>query len=182
MKNISDMNHDISGGSEFAGYKRIPNRANTNCFGCSPNNEHGLQMKFYTNDEEVVSMLVVPDHLCGWNDLVHGGVISTILDEIMSWTSIYLLRRFIFTKSMTVDFLRPITVGQQLKIQGRLVERVSEREAKIEGLLYNEKGKLCAKSTGTFALFTLEAMKNKMMVSSDVLSDFEEILDPNFKL
>ena len=76
-------------------YKRVPKGDDHKCFGCSPANPHGLQMEFYHADDAVLhSWLVVPDHLRGWNDLVHGGVISTILDEIMSWTAISMLKKF----------------------------------------------------------------------------------------
>ena len=46
-------------------------------------------MTFYTNQTAVYSKITVPDHLCGWNNLVHGGVLTTIMDEIMSWATIY---------------------------------------------------------------------------------------------
>ena len=90
--------------------KHLPNRETHNCFGCSPINASGLQMKFSTDESTVFSRLTVPDHLCGWDRLVHGGVISTILDEIMSWTGIYMLKQITMTKSMTVDFIKPVQV------------------------------------------------------------------------
>ena len=59
----------------------LPNSKTHNCFGCSPINPSGLQMEFYANDSFVFSEVTVPQHLCGWNNLIHGGVLSTILDE-----------------------------------------------------------------------------------------------------
>ena len=44
--------------------KHLPNRETHYCFGCSPANPSGLQMKFYTKDSSVFSRLTVPDHLC----------------------------------------------------------------------------------------------------------------------
>ena len=61
-------------------YIQLPNRRDHNCFGCSPVNASGLQMTFYANETAVFSKVTVPEHLCGWNNLVHGGVLSTILD------------------------------------------------------------------------------------------------------
>ena len=68
--------------------KRLPNNETHNCFGCSPVNPSGLQMNFFADDSSVYSEVTVPKHLCGWNNLIHGGVLSTILDEIMSWAAI----------------------------------------------------------------------------------------------
>ncbi len=68
----------------------LPNDDNHNCFGCSPNNKSGLKMEFYTNKEKdsVFSWLSIPGHVCGWGNIVHGGIVSTILDEAMGWASV----------------------------------------------------------------------------------------------
>lgn len=157
-------------------FRRLPNRENHNCFGCSPNNTHGLRMAFYTDEKSVVSWVTAPDHLCGWNDLVHGGVISTILDEVMSWSAIYLLKHLILTKSMTVDFKRPIHVGKEIIAQGTVVEHPSHREAIMAGVLYQD-GHICAKSTGTFALFTPEAIRKRGLLSGDVVDAMEALFE-----
>lgn len=130
---------------------------NHRCFGCSPSNSFGLQMEFFIDGDALFSWVIVPDHLCGWDRLVHGGVISTLLDEIMSWSAITLLKRIILTKSMKVDFIRPVFVGHELTVEGRMLERTGERESLMAGFLYNDKKELCAKAEGTFALFTPKA-------------------------
>jgi acyl-coenzyme A thioesterase PaaI-like protein len=97
-------------------FKQLPNNRDHNCFGCSPVNSSGLQMTFYTNESAVYSNTTVPNHLCGWNNLVHGGVLTTIMDEIMSWAAIYLLKQVPMTKSITVDFLFSPAVAKRLSI------------------------------------------------------------------
>ncbi len=92
--------------------RELPNSRNHNCFGCSPANPSGLQMKFLTDGEAVYSQLEVPEHLCGWSNIVHGGVLTTILDEIMSWSAIHLLKRIALTRTLTVEFLKPVPVGR----------------------------------------------------------------------
>lgn len=150
-----------------AACRPIANRSNHTCFGCSPGNDHGLRMTFASDGQAVYSWLIVPPHLCGWDDIVHGGVVTTILDEIMSWSAIYLLDRFILTKSITIDFLKPAMTGKELTAAGRLLEVVSEREAVMEGFLFREDGALCARTHGTFALFTPEAIKKTGLFSAD---------------
>ena len=71
-------------------YTRLPVDEDHNCFACGPANPHGLHMSFMSNGEVVVSHLTVPEHRRGWNNMVHGGIISTILDEGMSWAAIHL--------------------------------------------------------------------------------------------
>ena len=78
-----------------SGYAPLPTSEDHNCFGCSPRNEAGLKMVFHINQEgdTAVSWLSVPDHLCGWANMVHGGIISTILDEAMGWAALVILKK-----------------------------------------------------------------------------------------
>ena len=155
--------------------KRLPNRETHNCFGCSPINPSGLQMKFYTRDSTVFSRLTVPDHLCGWDRLVHGGVISTILDEVMSWTGIYILKQITMTKSMTVEFIKPVYINTELKAEGQVVEKTGKHEALLEGRLYNQEDTLCARSRATFVIFSPAVAKRLGIARKEHLEWFEEI-------
>ena len=94
-------------------YTQLPNSSDHNCFGCSPINKSGLQMKFYADDNTVYSDITVPDHLCGWSNITHGGVLTTILDEIMSWTALHFIKRITMTKTMEIEFIKPETRAQQ---------------------------------------------------------------------
>ena len=94
-------------------YTQLPNSSDHNCFGCSPINKSGLQMKFYADDNTVYSDVSVPDHLCGWSNITHGGVLTTILDEIMSWTALHFIKRITMTKTMEIEFIKPETRAQQ---------------------------------------------------------------------
>ncbi len=156
--------------------KQLLNRNDHKCFGCGTSNPSGLRMKFFTDDTSVFSWLMVPDHLIGYDNLIHGGVLSTILDEIMSWSAIYLLKKLILTKSMTVDFIKPVYVGAELKVEGNVFEKQSGREAVMQGRIYNKEGVLCAKSKGIYVLFEPKVAKKLNMMSAEAIKDFEPIL------
>ena len=158
-------------------YIQLPNRGDHNCFGCSPLNPSGLRMRFYTNETAVYSNVTVPDHLCGWNNLVHGGVLTTILDEIMSWSAIYLLKRVPMTKSMTVDFLKPVYVGNSLKAEGTVTDKKGKHEALMEGRIYNKDDVCCASATATFAVFSPAVAKRLSITDSESLQWFERIFN-----
>jgi len=147
------------------------------CFGCSQRNSHGLKMKFYTDETTLYSWLSVPPHLCGWEGIIHGGVLSTMLDEIMGWSAIYTLRQVVMTKSMTIDYLRPVYIEDKLRVEGKVVEKVSDREVIIEGKLYKEDDVLCAQTRGTFAVFTTSAIKRMKIMPQEVIDSFSEYLD-----
>ena len=133
-------------------FTRLPVSDDHTCFACGPANPHGLHMTFRTDGEMVFSRLTVPAHLSGWNNMVHGGVISTILDEVMSWAAIHLLRSIIVTRTMHVEFLKPVFVGQQLRAEARVTEKRSRKEALLQASLTNHKNVQCAAARGTFAL------------------------------
>jgi len=138
-----------------APWKQLPN-LDKDCFGCGLENHSGLQMTFETNGEQIRSKINVTPQFRGWSKLVHGGVISTILDETMSWAAIFLLKRFILTKQMTIQFHRPVYVGSSLYGIGSIKERIRERKAIIKAELFDDKGELCASSEGEFVLYTKE--------------------------
>ncbi len=149
-------------------WQRISN-VDMNCFGCGAKNHHGLKMTFETNGEKIRSIVRVPDHMRGWRNIVHGGVLSTICDEIMAWAAIHLLKRFILTKTMTTSFLQPVTTGSRLEAFGYIKEQIDERNAVMAGEIYTEEGTLCAKSAGEFVLFTPDNFKKLNIIPEDLL-------------
>ena len=156
--------------------KQLPNTDTHNCFACSPQNPSGLKMTFFTNEQEVFTWVTIPPHLCGWNNLAHGGVISTILDEIMSWAGLYLLKRITMTRSMTVEFLKPVYVGDRLKAEGKVLELQRQHDALLEGTIYNAKEEICAKSTGQFAVFSPAIAKRLGIMDGPSIEWFETVM------
>ena len=131
-------------------------RVDRTCFGCGTENPHGLQMKFESNGTQLRSKLIVEPWFRGWSNLVHGGVISTILDETMGWTVISLTRKFILTKGMNIAFKKPVRIGTHLTITGFIREHIGERRVLAVAEIHDEAGDLCASSEGEFVLFTKE--------------------------
>jgi len=134
-------------------------------------------MTFYTNEKAVYSEVRVPQHLCGWSHLVHGGVLSTILDEIMSWAALYLIKLVPMTKSMSIDFIKPVYVGSALQVRGTVLDKISEREALMDGRIFNEDDVCCAKATGTFAVFSPAVAKRLRLTDEKSLKWFEQIFN-----
>jgi len=72
----------------------------------------------------------------------------------MSWSAIHLLKKLVMTKTMTVDFIHPLHVGDDLTAKGSISKVSSKHEALIEGVICNSDDEICAKSAGTFATFS----------------------------
>ena len=154
--------------ADDSGWAPVP-AVDRQCFACGSDNDHGLQMRFEIKGDRLRSRLFIEERFRGWSNLLHGGVISTILDETMSWTVICLTRKFMLTKGMQVRFHRPIRVGTTAIATGYISARVSEKRVMVVAEITDEDGKICASSEGEFSLFNREQfLKMGIMPEEDL--------------
>lgn len=160
-------------------YLLLPNSEKNSCFGCSPKNPSGLEMEFYTNEsrDRVVSWYSVPDRFCGWGDVVHGGIVSTILDEAMGWACIALVRRLLLSKAIEVDFLKPVRSGRKIRVEGSVREIVNDREAVMQGCIRDDRDEICARAYSIVSLFTLDAAREAGTIDEELLRSFERTMN-----
>lgn len=151
-------------------FKPLPTSADHNCFACSPANAAGLQMAFFVHENAVFSRVTIPAHLGGWNAVAHGGVVSAILDETMSWAAMVLLKRLSFTQKMTVEFRHTVAVGATMETESRVLDVRDDREAVVEGILTDAGGQVCAVSEGTFRIFSPAMAKRLKIVDDKMLA------------
>lgn len=81
---------------------------------------------------------------------VHGGLVSTVLDELMAWACGVATRRLAYCAELNVRFLRPVTPGTRLTGSGRLVENRRGRLFLVEAALSDPHGKVLAEAQGKF--------------------------------
>jgi uncharacterized protein (TIGR00369 family) len=123
--------------------------AQSRCFGCGPANPSGLHLSFFlAPDGTVVSLPVIPDTFEGPAGYVHGGIIATLLDEIMS-KAVRALGLRSMTRHMEVDYLRPVPTVKPIRLQGRLI-RSEGRKHWIEAAILDAEANTLARSKGLF--------------------------------
>jgi len=61
-------------------------------------------------------------------------------------------------------------------VKGNVFEKRSDKEAVMQGRIYNKVGVLCAKSKGVYALLKLKLARKMNPMSDEALKDFEPIL------
>ena len=132
-------------------------------------------MDFFADRDTVFSNVTIPDHLCGWSNIAHGGVLTTILDEIMSWAALHFLKRITMTKSMNIEFIKPVYIRNPLKAVGKVLEVTGKHEAVMEGTLYNDQGVACAKSSANFAIFSPKVAKRFGIADDNSLNFFATV-------
>jgi uncharacterized protein (TIGR00369 family) len=119
------------------------------CFACGTLNAHGLQLSLHAAGDRAWADLVVPDRFQGWDGIVHGGILCTILDEVMAWSFV---TRDIWavTARMNVEFRRPVAVEQAIHAEGRVLE-VRRRLVLVEGEIRDATdGTLLTRAGGTY--------------------------------
>ena len=153
----------------------IVNVEGQTCFGCGAGNPLGLHMTFQTDGERLYSLLSVPAAMAGWDRTVHGGIIATMLDEIMGWSVIALLGKIGVTKTMTVTFHKPIQVEIPLVVVGAIAEGATERQVKVNGEIHAG-DTLCATAEGTFAAMPPQTAVRLGVMRTDYMQRFLPIL------
>ena len=85
-----------------------------NCFGCGAENRYGLRLNMEIEDGKLRADFVAKPHHQGWPGIVHGGVISALLYEVMeNWT--YLRGTVTMMRSMDTRLRSPAKVGQTIR-------------------------------------------------------------------
>ena len=94
--------------------QRAKPRSYPNCFGCGDENPHGLRLKMEIKDGELIAEFIPLPHHQGWPGIVHGGIISALLYEVMeNWT--YLNGIVTMMRSMNTRLIAPVTVGRPIR-------------------------------------------------------------------
>ncbi len=120
------------------------------CFVCGESNASGLKLRFET-DGAVVRVRFTPgaEHI-GFKQTIHGGILSTVLDEIMVWACAVKTRRFAYCAELNVRFLQPARPGEELFVTGELVENRRHKLFEAQGEIRNAAGALLAAGTGKY--------------------------------
>ncbi|MCA1570723.1 MAG: PaaI family thioesterase [Chloroflexi bacterium] len=96
--------------------------ADHNCFACGSENAIGMRLHIEIGEGNARAVWRAGDDYVGWSDKVHGGIIATLLDEVMAWApSSY--DSWAVTAEMTVRYRSPANPGEELTANGRVAGR-----------------------------------------------------------
>ena len=107
-------------------------------------------MRFETDGKIVTAKFIPLPEYIGFKGVVHGGLIATVLDEIMVWACAVQTKRFAFCAEMNVRFLNPMSPGSEVTVIGELVSNRKERIFEAKGSARAADGTLLAESTGKY--------------------------------
>jgi len=92
------------------------------CFVCGPNNPHGLRILYRMDGDLCRGTFTPGDAHVGYDEMTHGGIIFSALDDVMAnW--LFLQGARAHTAKCEIRYRQPVPVGTQLELTGRLIKR-----------------------------------------------------------
>jgi uncharacterized protein (TIGR00369 family) len=120
------------------------------CFVCGKGNPHGLQFQFEYDPEldQVSAEIRFMDKFQGWKGVVHGGLISTVLDEVMVKTTGF-KNLICVTAELLIKFKNPAYVNTPYQAIGKILE-IKRKLVFTEGYLQDNQNRIIASAKGKF--------------------------------
>jgi uncharacterized protein (TIGR00369 family) len=118
------------------------------CFVCGEKNPFGLKLRIRTDAElgESTAEVVFRDDFQGWEGIVHGGLVATVLDEALIYAAGAKALTCV-TGEITVRFIKPASTGVPYTLKGRFVEDKG-RLVLAESVLLDDAGAEVARASG----------------------------------
>ena len=119
---------------------------NHKCFVCGKKNPDGLKINFKVSDNKIQAEFIPHSSLQGYANIVHGGIISTLLDEAMGKLA-FELGINCLTAEINVRFKNPAYVGRKYILTGEIL-RKTHRIVFAKSKMQSESDLLIAEATG----------------------------------
>lgn len=118
--------------------------ADSGCFICGDRNPIGFKASIQVDEEQATSWtrMRLPTEFQGWQDVIHGGVLAALLDEVCIYACRTRADQCV-TAELQVRFRKPVPIGSEVEVFGQLVDcerKIWQATAqlKIAGTLHAE--------------------------------------------
>ena len=117
------------------------------CFVCGKQNADGMHLHFeLIGDDLIRTEFTPPKRFQGWRDILHGGIIATILDEVMV-NGAYLRQIMAVTTKFEMRLRHPAAIGKLLIFYGQILKE-DTRTVSVKAWAEQEDGTIVAEATG----------------------------------
>jgi uncharacterized protein (TIGR00369 family) len=119
------------------------------CFACGQLNPGGLRLDFDVARDRAEARYTAAQRHQGYDGLLHGGVVTALLDEAMGW-AIFHQGVWGVTAKLNIQFRQPVPIGTDLRVTGEIARdrgRVIETRGTVARA---EDGSVLAEAEGTF--------------------------------
>lgn len=122
--------------------------ADHHCFACGGTNPIGMHLVIELGDGAASTTWTPGPDFVGWEEKVHGGLIATLLDEVMAWAPSS-FDSWAVTAEMSIRYRAPANPGELLTARGWVTER-RRRIYRVRGEVRGSDGRLVAEAHGRF--------------------------------
>jgi acyl-coenzyme A thioesterase PaaI-like protein len=143
------------------------------CFVCGEANPQGLRARIFKVGDLIEMPFVPRREFVGWSDVIHGGLISTVLDEVMTWASIVAVRKGFFAAELSVRLKAPLPPETEC-IARAWIASSRRRIVAAESVLESATGNVYATASGRYLPIPPEQLS---ALRRDLVWN-EECLDP----
>ena len=121
------------------------------CFFCGRATS-GLALELHYIDGVSSCEFTARETFQGYDGMLHGGIITGILDEVMWWTLFMETKMICATWKIEVEFKRPVVCGKAYHASGHLLPATSNADYLTTGIIEDESGKACAAGSASFRM------------------------------
>jgi uncharacterized protein (TIGR00369 family) len=118
------------------------------CFACGVENQIGLKLKFTYNNEIAESNFILSPDYCGYPNIIHGGIVATILDEVMAKVIINTGIEAV-THDMNVVYKKSLHPNKNYKAVAEILE-VKRRIIKSKSAILDVDGNIIASAEARY--------------------------------
>ena len=108
---------------------------NQYCFICGSRNPIGLkvQPELDVERKQAGFQVSIAEEFQGWEGVVHGGIVSALLDEAAAHAAMAISRQ-VMTADLKVRFVKPVPVGRLLDVEGWVTD-YNRRIVRVEAVV-----------------------------------------------
>jgi acyl-coenzyme A thioesterase PaaI-like protein len=119
------------------------------CFACGELNESGLRLELHADADGCWTELTLESKFQGWDSVAHGGIVATLLDEVMAWS---VIGRDIWgvTARLNLAFKQPVPVGKPIRAEGWVTDDRRRTIHTAGRVIDRETGAVLATGEGVF--------------------------------
>ena len=120
-----------------------------NCFVCGPGNSTGLKLIFRIEDDICRSEFTPAATHCGYDGVTHGGIIFSVLDDVMAnW--IYLKGIRAYTAKCDIRYKDSLPTGITVALEGRCIKQRGRLIVMQGSMIRTDTNELVAETQASF--------------------------------
>lgn len=128
---------------------------NEYCFACGKNNPIGLHLNFEFEGDKLMTTKILPHEYEGYKGIVHGGIVTTLLDEAMGNYIIKKYKENAVTGRIEIRYRHPTPIEKELTISA-IQESQRRNIITMKAQIETEDGTVTAEATAKFAVVSLK--------------------------